>query len=233
MFYNVIVAQANSGSLPGDLGDPLLTVILSSLLAFLIATLITLLELITGKYPQTIGLFFGESRALWVYGVIYGVFSFLITFFLDSLVNAGQIQIQGLGTDNPWIRSVIVGVSIKGFMKISLFNVTNRNTSQPFPIGPSSIIEMFEPSLLFQIGLDEFNAIANFLNPYLEDPKYEDVGKVRDLILNNLPSIRSPAYRVGLVEDIKEQENVKDLMEIYLAYFGKTAFMRVFVPQEK
>ena len=223
-FSKYIVAQ-----IPLENPDtPLRLVLLSSCLAFLIAFLITLVELITGKYSQTIGLFFKESRALYIYGIIYGIFSFLITFFLDSLINSEQIKLEGLGTDNLWIRSFIVGLSIKGLMKISLFNITGGKASEPFPIGPASIIQMFEPSLLIQIGLDEFNAIENFLNPYLKKYASKDISEVRKLILTHLPRIGSPAYRVGLVDDINEIQNVKQLMEIYLIHFGSATFSRVF-----
>ena len=68
-----------------------------SSLAFGIATVIALLELITSKYPRTFFLL-KRSRALYTYALIYGVIAFGVTLGLDVLIKTGE---QTIASSSP------------------------------------------------------------------------------------------------------------------------------------
>jgi uncharacterized membrane protein len=65
-------------------------------LAFVIATFLAFLELVTSKYPRTPFLL-RRSLALYGYALVYGLIAFGVTLGIGSLINAGVIKLAGIG----------------------------------------------------------------------------------------------------------------------------------------
>ena len=193
------------------------------ILTFLIASLITSLELITSKYPRTFFLL-KKSWAIYSYAFIYGLIGSIVMLGLDQLINAGIIQVSGFGLSNPWIQSITVGLTIKAFLHINLFNVTVG--SQSFPVGVESIVQIFEPWLLRTIELDNFNSVRNFINPRAN--KYSNLEDVKKKIIADIPRTFSEQERVAFKTDIEKANNINEAMELYLNFLGKMSFERLF-----
>src|SRR2546422_94202 len=92
-------------------------------LAFIVATFLSGLELVTASYPRTHFLVF-RSRPLWGYALIYGVIAACVTFGADYLVSSGKLTLEGMILGAKWFRAVAIGISIKSLLHINLFNIT-------------------------------------------------------------------------------------------------------------
>lgn len=198
------------------------------LLAFVIAGLVAVLELVTTpRYSRT---FFvltpRRCWALYAYGLIYGVVALLVTLGLNSLIGAGSLQLQGLDLSNPWVQAMAIGLTVKAFLHVRLFNATVG--SQSVPIGIETLVQLFEPWLLRTIEIDLFNGVRDFLNPRAQ--RYSNLNVVRQLIKDNVPESLPEQERVAFLVDIERKESVLTAMEAFLRFLGKTTFDRVFPP---
>ena len=193
-----------------------------ALLALAIASLVTAIELITSKYPHTAPLI-KKCRYLYAYMLIYGLLSFGATLGFDQLFQSGKIRIEGIGSDRWW-QAIALGVSTKALLHIRLFSVTAG--AQSFPIGTETIVQLFEPWLLDQITLYEFNAVRDYLKP--RAARHTDLVQVKADILTNLPPTFSGPERTAFEADINKQTSVVGAMEMYLERFGTRSFDRVF-----
>jgi hypothetical protein len=197
--------------------------LLPALLAFLIAAVFTALELTTSKYPRTIFLI-GKCRHLYVYVAIYGLLSFGTLLGLDALVAAKKITLEGIGLESIWVKAVIVGLSTKALLHISLYNLSVGAKS--FPLGTETIVQLFEPWLLEEIFLFEFNEVSTFIAP--RRAKYPNLVNVKTTIKGNLPAGFTGPERLGFEAGVEAQVSIEAAMETYLRRFGKTNFTRVF-----
>lgn len=195
------------------------------ILAFLIGSFFTGLDLVTGKYPRTWFLV-RQSRLFWIYCGIYGTISAAGYLASDALIAAGKIQLDSEVLGSPWLRAVVVGISIKSFLHINLFNVTVN--SQPFPVGLETLVQVFEPPMLRTILFDEFNAVRHFVAPLAA--KHPDVSAVRQTIIQNIPPTL-PGQEVGAFKDeLSKAADATDAMEKGLRFLGKKTFVRIFPP---
>src|ERR1700736_1601035 len=107
-------------------------------LAFVIASFIAALELITSKYPRT---FFLLKRcpALYVYALIYGLIGLGVMLGLNYLVSQKAVTLEGFGLSNPWWQAVAIGLSVKAFLHLRIFSVGVGG--QSFPIGTETIVQ--------------------------------------------------------------------------------------------
>ncbi|MBC8123312.1 MAG: hypothetical protein H7Y22_15930 [Gemmatimonadaceae bacterium] len=194
-----------------------------ALLCGLLAALIAGLELVTSKYSRTFPLL-NRSLALYIYVLIYVGIGFATMFSLDTLVQAGALKLEGFGLTNPWVQALVLGLSIKAVLHIRLFNVSVG--SESFPVGIATIMQLFEPWLLEQISLDEFNAVRTFLAPALSS--YQDLDEVKKKIKGNLPRSFSGSQRIAFEVDIRNSTTVDEAMELYLGRFGVVSLNRIF-----
>jgi len=195
-----------------------------SILAFFVAAFLSLLELVTSKYPQTSFLLW-RSRAFYAYGFIYGLLALGATLGLGALSATGAIKLQGLGMSSPWVQAVAIGISFKALLHIRLFSVTTG--SEAFPIGVETLVQLFEPSLTRKILLDHFNALQGFIGPRAD--KYRDLVNVKKNIADNIPEL--PAQEgTAFLMDIQQAASVRQAMELYLKLVGRPGFDRVFPP---
>ncbi len=194
-----------------------------AILAFVIAAFISVLELITAKYPRTYFLL-RKNLKLYVYALIYGVIAFGIMLGLRALVTAGTIKLEGLGLSSPWVQAIAVGVTTKAFLHINLFNVTVG--AQTMPVGLETLVQLFEPTLLRMILLDEFNAVRSYVKPYAD--KHSLLTDDRAKIKENIPSTLPTQERAAFESDLDKTSTVTEAMELFLRFLGRANFNRVF-----
>jgi hypothetical protein len=194
------------------------------ILAFAIAAFISALELITSKYPQTYFLLLAGSRSFYTYAIVYGVIAAAIVLGLDALVSSQTVKLEGLGLSSPWIRATAVGLTVKAFLHINLFNVTIG--SQSMPVGVESFVQLFEPALLRGILLDEFNAVRNYIHPYAV--KYSTLADNKARIKGNIPPSLLAQERAAFENDVDKAGTVTEAMEFFLRFLGRKTFNRVF-----
>lgn len=192
----------------------------AALFAGMLAFVITLIELATSKYPRTCHFLFKKSWKFYSYSIIYGAIAFV---FMLWLSDSGLIKLEGVGISNIWIQSILVGISTNALLHIRLFSVTAG--SQSFPIGIETILQVFEPWLLTEIKLEEFNAVKEFIGN--AETKYSNLDTVKTKIMANIPSI-SDKDKVIFKLDLDTKTTVSEAMELYLREFGKKSFIRIF-----
>ena len=191
-------------------------------LAFCVATFLSLLELVTSKYQQT-SFLLRKSVAFYLYGIIYGLLALGATLGLGALSAAGTFKLEGLGMSNVWMRAIAIGISFKALLHIRLFSVTTG--SGAFPIGVETLVQFFEPPLTRRILLDQFNAMQAFIDPRAK--KYNVLAKVKGDISDNVPAL--PAQeRTAFLADVEKAATVTEAMRLYLALVGRPGFDRVF-----
>ncbi|MDZ7264219.1 MAG: hypothetical protein ONB16_06510 [candidate division KSB1 bacterium] len=197
--------------------------ILPAIISFVVGAAVSLLELITSKYPRTFFLL-KKSTALYAYTLIYGILSFLVMLIVKSLIHAKIISLEGIGISNEWIQALVVGVTTKAILHIRLFNITFGR--QSFPIGIETFVYLFEPWLLRTIDLDEFNGIRSYIAVYQK--KYSDLTDIKNRIKDNIPQTLTGVERKAFITDLTEKDSAMEAMELYLQTFGKRSFERVF-----
>jgi hypothetical protein len=90
-------------------------------LTFAVATIVTAIELITTTYPRTPE-FVTKSRWFYAYILIYGALG-AAALALPPLVG-GEVTMTGVGLENPWVKALLVGFSVKAVLHIRIFTVS-------------------------------------------------------------------------------------------------------------
>jgi hypothetical protein len=190
--------------------------------AFAVAFAITLLELVTSKYPRTIFLLAG-SISLYAYGVVYG----LIAAGIDAMlpVISDQATVSGVAISNPWVRAIAIGLSVKAFLHIRFFDVTT-GPGKSFPVGVESFVQLFEPWLLRSIDLDHFLATRRLVQS--RAAAYADVATARSRALANIPSSFDASERAAFENDLDNATTIERVMETYLTVLGRKIFSSVY-----
>jgi hypothetical protein len=196
-----------------------------SILALLIASGITLLELITTEYPRTYPIVLRNSKKIYVYSIIYGAIAFGITLGIDSLISGEIVTLEGIGLSNLWIRALAIGLTVKAFLHIRLFTI-GVSGGDKFPIGIETIVLLFEPWLLRDIEIDHFNFIRTYIQPQVA--KYNDLQNVKQLITSNIPTSLPAEERNTFIRDINEKTSIVEAMEKFIRYLGLRSFERAF-----
>src|SRR6185503_10778894 len=101
-----------------------------AVIAFLTAFVIVILELLTSNYSQTYFVLFKE-KAVYTYGVIYGVIAVVVFLAFNALTNAKAITVEGLGLSSPYVRALIIGVAVKAMLHINIVTVKVGTKSTP------------------------------------------------------------------------------------------------------
>lgn len=196
---------------------------LQILLAFVVAVVVTALELVTGKYPRTF-LFLTKCRSFYFYLFIYGVIAALVTFFIDQLIASNAITLEGPMIGNGWAQAVTIGISVKAFLHIRLF-AFNSGT-QSIPIGVETIVLLFEPWLLREIELFHFTSVLEFIGPKAK--KHQNLAKVKGAVLVHVPKSFSKAEKTSFKDDVENADSVTSVMDMFLNFVGKRIFEQVF-----
>jgi hypothetical protein len=195
----------------------------SAILAFLIASFISGLELVTIVCPRTFFLM-TRNRALYTYALVYGAVAFVVTLAFQMLALDGTIRVTGPGLSSPWVRAIVVGVTVKAFLHINLFNVTIG--SQSMPVGLETFVQLYEPALVRTIVFDEFSEVRTYIQPYAA--RHPDLADVKTKIKANIPPALSKEECGAFENDIDKAGTVIEALHLYLRFVGRKTFERVF-----
>jgi hypothetical protein len=193
------------------------------LLAFAVAAVIATMELITSRYARTLSLL-KSCPTLYGYGVIYGLISVAVLLALQSLVKTGSVSVEGLDLSNPWMRAILVGVTLKAFLHLSLFTVTVGSDS--VPVGIETLVQLFEPLLLR--GIDEYHYCAVQDLIATRAARYNNLSNVKNLILNSTPKFLPTQQQGSFPHDVNGAQTVEEAMEVCLTVLGKRIFEKLF-----
>jgi hypothetical protein len=183
-------------------------------LTFMVAALVTAIELITSKYPRT-ARFALKSVWFYAYIVIYGVLG-AIALALVPLLD-GQVTVEGFGSHNPWIKAALIGFSVKAVLHIRVFSVST-GPGQSFPVGLETFVLLFEPWMLRTIELDHYNEQDEFIQPRAR--RCHGVATTRTRAKNNPPPSLSDAEKVAFKADIDQAAKPVQVIAAYLKYAG-------------
>jgi len=186
-----------------------------ALVGFAVAVLITGLELVQLKFPKT-WVFAVKSWALYVYCLIYGLIAFFVLWGFDSLRSNGVIKVEGLGASNPWILALYVGISVKALLHIRLYTVGSGT-----PIGPETIVHLFEPGLIDSVEqrhfVDRTLYVATIVNRCTAMTQEQIKQKLTANIRSTLPAPEKGALEL----DIQKAKTPDEAITVYLNRFGK------------
>ena len=192
-------------------------------LAFGVAAVVTALELITSKFPQTYK-FVLNSRWFYCYVLIYGALGAaalaLLPYFIDHVDEKGGILI------NLWLRAGLVGLSIKAFLHIRIFTVSPK-PGQSIPVGLETIVQLFEPWMTRQIENHHFDGVTDFIAARAR--RCRSVAKARRLARANIPNTFDNHDRAALLNDIKRAATSRDVIENYMQYVGVRVTEKTFL----
>jgi len=194
------------------------------LLAGIIGFVITLVELSTSTYPRTCNLLLKESLKPYIYSLIYGAISSMVMLYVMYTSNIEIIKFGEVEVSNIWIYSMLVGLTTKALLHVRICSVPFGSVS--IPIGTEMIVQLFEPWLLKEIELDEFNATRKHVDKSKNDST--NLNDVKQKITDNLPTSISKIDKIAFLLDLDEQQTVSESMDIYLRNFGRKNFDRVF-----
>lgn len=199
--------------------------LLPGLLALVVASLVSALQLLTSKYPNTWFLFTPvRSVAFYIYCVLlYGGMAFLITLLFDSLIAKEIITIEGLNLESPWSRAIVVGLTAKAFVQISFFDITSG--ARTIPIGPAIVVQPVEPWLLTKIQQDEDSELRSFVQS--RAATHKDLVDVRRRIKEAPQSLPDPE-RIAFELEIDDATTVEVAMEKHIKALGKKSFITAF-----
>jgi hypothetical protein len=188
---------------------------------FVVAALVTAVELITSKYPRTVR-FAVKSVWFYAYILIYGLLG-AIAFALLPLLG-DQVTTESV-ISNPWVKAAIIGFSVKAFLHIRIFAVST-GPGQSFPVGLESFVQLFEPWILRSLELDHYSEQSAFIAS--RAAKFANVAAARTEAKNNPPPGLSPAEKAVFEADIDQAANAAQVIAAYLKYSGirltKTTF---------
>jgi hypothetical protein len=192
-------------------------------LCFCLAAGVTGLELVTTKYPRSPYFCVLGVGWFWVYVVIYGIIG--AGAYLALPLISDQVTVTGIGISNSWIKAAIVGISIKALLHIRLATVSTGPGTQ-FPLGIETIVQIFEPWMLRNLELANWNCLVAFVTP--RAARIASVNDARTLAKSNPPVVLSAAERAAFNADIDAKTSSVDVIIVYLNYSGITATKRVF-----
>lgn len=198
---------------------------LPSILAFVVGMVFSAYELLNNKYPMTSYFVLKNSRSIYFYSIIYGVLSFLFMLGIDYFGIFKCVVTPIIS--NIWVQAIFVGISTKAFLHIKFFD------ADPFPIGFETVTFLFEPRLLRQISLDDYNAVQKYITDAMVG--YNDVSQVLNIIERTLPS-NDRQISVAFMQDIRDElaeyldddKKIMVAMELYLREYGESSFKRAF-----
>jgi hypothetical protein len=204
----------------------MLLAILPAILALLIASGVSAWQLLSSNYPNTWFLFtLRRSKALYIYCLLYGGVAFLITLTLDSLITNGIVIIEGLKLESPWIRALIVGLTARGFVQISFFDITAG--ARVISVGPVLVLQLFEPWLVTKIQQDEDSELRRFVQARAQHRNLDDVRQE----IKGAPSSLPHPERVAFEIEIDEAKTVEEAMEKHVKALGRKSFNTTFPPK--
>jgi len=183
-------------------------------LTFVVATVVTAIELMTSTYPRTAG-FVVKSRWFYGYILIYGVLGAAALALLPPV--GSEVTMTGVGVDNPWVKAALVGFSVKAFLHIRVFTVSTA-PNQSFPVGLETFVQLFEPWMLTSLDLDHFMEQQAFIRP--RATRQVDLKTAQNAALNSFPTGYSAMVATGFKADVSACTTPTEVISTYLKYCG-------------
>jgi hypothetical protein len=183
-------------------------------LTFVVATVVTAIELITTKYPRTPG-FVTKSRWFYAYILVYGALGATALALLPLV--GSEIRMTGVGLENPWVKALLVGFSVKAVLHIRIVTVST-GPNQSFPVGLETLVQLFEPWMLTSLELDHFSAQQAFIKP--RAAKQGSLAAAKKAALSNIPPGFPAAVKTALIGDINRCMTAQEVLSAYLKYVG-------------
>ncbi len=183
-------------------------------LTFVVATVVTGFELITTKYPRTPE-FATKSRWFYAYILTYGALGAAGLVLLPFV--GSEVTMTGVGLENPWVKALLVGFSVKAILHIRIFMVST-GPNQSFPVGLETFVQLFEPWMLTSLDLDHFFFQQAFIRP--RAAKHADLAAAREAALSNIPQGFAAEVKTALRADINNCTTTQEVISAYLKYVG-------------
>ncbi len=194
--------------------------------AALLGGSVSCLELLSSKYQNTFGFLLGSSRALYLYGLYYGILAGIADLALDGGVLGGVARVaNGQEVTSPWAHALLAGVATKAFMQLNLFTLALNSTTS-MPVGLQTFTQILERPLIRHILLDEFGEVRAFVEPYSQ--VRQNLEEVRALIKKNTPPGLQGPEEKGFAESIDKAGSPLEAMELFIRFVGVKPFRRVF-----
>lgn len=198
------------------------------LLAFLVAFVFTLTELLSNQYAMTFR-FLRKSISLYAYGAAYGFSSIAFLWCMQYFGLYSCLVTTILG--NTWIQAIVIGLITKALLHVSIFRADS------IPIGLETFAHIFEPRLLRQIALDEYDARKRYIGT--AQARYQDLDDVLHRITQNIPQSVDQDLSESFLEDLRyklfiefdgesDETKIGFAMDNYLVVFGVQTFVRTF-----
>lgn len=183
-------------------------------LAFAVAAFVTGVELLSSEYARTVPF---AVRSIWFYTyvLIYGILGAIALAILPLV--SDQVTITGVGANNPWIKALLVGFTVKALLHIRVFSVTT-GPGQSFPVGLESFVQLFEPWLLKELQLDHYTKQTAFIAPRAQ--RFAGPIDARNVAKGNPPPGLSTAEKVVFDADVDQAASAAQVIAVYLKYSG-------------
>jgi hypothetical protein len=185
---------------------------------------VSLSELLTTLYPRTAFLILRRSRALYLYAIVYGLIALFVALALERLTASRTIQLEGFGLSSPWVRAIAIGITVKAFLHLRLFNVSVG--SQSVPVGLETLVQLFEPALLRTVLLDEFTTVRAHATARARG--YPSLDAVKTKAKAEIPPTLPTQERAAFANDIDRATSVVEVLEHFLRFLGRRNLDRVF-----
>ena len=132
----------------------------------------------------------------------------------------------GVGLENPWVKALLVGFSVKAVLHIRIFTVST-GPNQSFPVGLETLVQLFEPWMLTSLDLDHFSAQQAFIKP--RAARQADLATAKSAALANIPTGYSATVRAGFTADLNACTTPKEVISTYLKYCGTSLTAATFL----
>jgi len=199
--------------------------------AFVLASAITWLNLITDKYPRTWTLFVWKSSGIWLYALTYGVLAAVLFCLLTFVIDVSELSItiqSRYGELKPpagWTLSIIIGVFIKTFLKFNLF--TYNFGKDQIPVGLEWLSSKIENYFTRTIEIDEFRAVKDTVKKSASH--YQNFSAVKSAIKKGIPKFHMDQAESEAFEwELDKNNNIEDALELYLRTVGPKLFKSTF-----
>jgi hypothetical protein len=133
--------------------------------------------------------------------------------------------------NDPMVQAVVTGLITKALLHVNVFRADS------FPIGLETIAYIFEPGLLRQVALDEYDGRQKFI--IRTQRSFPDVDDVANRITQHIPRAVDPELAETFLEDMNyklfveyagetDETRINFAMDSFLITYGMQSFKRAF-----
>jgi hypothetical protein len=179
-------------------------------------------DLLTAEYNTTMWFVLRKSAAFYLYTLIYGAISGLAFMIFPHFVSLRMVDAQMPGS--PWIWAILTGIFTRSLLQLNLFSIGTGPTTMK--VGLRSLVNLFEPKLLRDILLDEFNAVRAFVTTRVDT--HTDLTSVKERIEQAIPDTLPEPEKQAFLRELAQPTTVTEAMEKFLRFVGRGDFVLTF-----